>query len=92
MTLVLLTIDGGPLFSGPDACTPGHDSLGRKRCAVPENRQGEIAGRSTPWSSVGKFREAKVEPGKGLTAGQRCLARWARVSRPSTAGGAGMEA
>ena len=69
---MLLTIDGGPLFSGPDAGTraTGYDSLGRKRCAVPENRQGEIAGRSTPWSSRRQVSGGKSQTGQGSDGGE----------------------
>ena len=74
---MLLTIDGGPRFSGPHAGA-GNESLERKRCAVSENRKGEIASKKHAMEQVvGKFREAKVEPGKGLTGGQRCVASWA---------------
>jgi hypothetical protein len=38
---VLLTIDGGPRFSGPRAGA-GYEPLKRKRCAAPENRKGEM--------------------------------------------------
>ena len=74
---MLLTIDGGPRFCGPHAGA-GNESPERKPCAVFENRKGQMASKKRAVEQiVGKFREAKVEPGTGLTAGQRCVASWA---------------
>jgi hypothetical protein len=88
---VLLTIDGGPRFSGL-SCRPRNESLQRKPCVAFENHKGETAGKKhTAEELVGKLRAAKVRTLQGSDCGAK-ICRKLRVSESSSAGGAITEA